>query len=110
MGVPHEKPLLNPIHSPVPTTPLGSASPDPVGHHYLNGPEAEAIKQGSSQQASGEAEDRSERAGSSCEQGEVGKKPSSALWVSPIHHVPLILNSHKISLPQAALRVSSILG
>lgn len=68
-----EKPLLNPIHSPVPTTRRGSACPAPVDYPYLDGPEAEAIKQGSSQQASGEAEDSSEWAGGGCKQGEVGK-------------------------------------
>lgn len=72
-GCPSEKPLLNSIHSPVPTTPQGSACPGPPGQHYLNGPKAEAVEQGSSQQAPGEAEDRSERAGGGWEQGEVGK-------------------------------------
>ena len=68
-----EKPLLNPLHRPVPTTPRGSACPAPVDYPYLDGPKAEAIKQGSSQQASREAEDRSEWAGGSWKQGEMGE-------------------------------------
>lgn len=58
---------LSPIHSPVPTIPWASACPPPHSHRYLDGPEAEAVEQGSRQQAAGEAEDCSEWAGGSCE-------------------------------------------
>lgn len=54
-------------------TPGGSAHLAPEDHPYLDGTKAEAIKQGSGQQASGKAEDRSERAGGSCKQEEMGK-------------------------------------
>lgn len=60
---PWEKPLPSPIRSPIPTTPRASACPPPSGRPYLDGPEAEAVEQGSRQQAAGEAENRSEWTG-----------------------------------------------
>lgn len=65
---PWEKPLLSPLRSPIPPHPPGlSMPPHPIGHPYLDGPKAETIEQGSSQQAAREAEDCSEWTGGGCE-------------------------------------------
>ena len=48
-------------------TPGPQHAPHPTGHPYLDGPKAEAVEQGSSQQAAGEAKDGSERAGGGCQ-------------------------------------------
>lgn len=68
---PWQKLLWGLTQSPAPSPAMGLNSPLPTctGHSYLNGPKAEAIEQGSDQQAAGEAEDGCEGAGGSCNRG-----------------------------------------